>query len=290
MPGAVLALRPWIPAARLQTKAPVFFAFESEATAKLRSLVARNTGDTQIVAGGAETPRRQSQVRVTNLQGWIGGKDEGGEEVPTVAVIAHYDAAAVAPALAVGADSNGSGVIALLQLARAFRKLYAESKTHGGTNLLFVLSAAGRLNFAGTKHWLAHTDPQIVSNIQVALCLDTIGSGDKLFLHTSKPMKDSGVASLFGTMQSAAADAGVPLQLVHKKINISDPDISWEHELFSRKRVLAATLSRRASAEEPRGGLLDRAVDVEALARNTQMLANTLARLVPPPPPLKRFL
>ena len=124
MPGAVLALRPWIPAARLQTKAPVFFAFESEATAKLRSLVARNTGDTQIVAGGAETPRRQSQVRVTNLQGWIGGKDEGGEEVPTVAVIAHYDAASVAPALAVGADSNGSGVIALLQLARAFRKLY----------------------------------------------------------------------------------------------------------------------------------------------------------------------
>ena len=59
---------------------------------------------------------------------------------------------------------------------------------------------------------------------------------------------------------------------------------------FSRKRVLAATLSRRASAEEARGGLLDRAVDVEALARNTQMLASTLARLVPPPPPLKRFL
>ena len=54
--------------------------------------------------------------------------------------------------------------------------------------------------------------------------------------------------------------------------------------------MLAATLSRRASAEEARGGLLDRAVDVEALARNTQMLASTLARLVPPPPPLKRFL
>ena len=67
----------------------------------------------------------------------------------------------------------------------------------------------------------------------MALCLDTIGSGDKLFLHTSKPVKDSGVASLFGTMQSAAADAGVPLQLVHKKINISDPDISGEHALFS---------------------------------------------------------
>ena len=32
--------------------------------------------------------------------------------------------------------------------------------------------------------------------------------------------------------------------MVHRKINISEPVISWEHELFSRKRVMAATLSK----------------------------------------------
>jgi len=37
----------------------------------------------------------------------------------------------------------------------------------GPSNLLFILTAAGHLNYAGTKHWLAHTDPHIVANIQV---------------------------------------------------------------------------------------------------------------------------
>ncbi len=33
---------------------------------------------------------------------------------------------------------------------------------------------------------------------------------------------------------------------MHKKINISDPSIAWEHEVFARKRIPAATISHFA--------------------------------------------
>ncbi|KAJ1485458.1 hypothetical protein T484DRAFT_1945464 [Baffinella frigidus] len=191
------------------------------------------------------------QVRVTNLQGWISGKSlAGDEQPPSIAIVAHYDASAIAPDLA------------------------------GPSNLLFILTAAGHLNFAGTKHWLAHTDPHIVANIQVALCLDTIGSGDKLYMHTSKPAKDAGVSSLFSTMKAVADESGVAFEMVHRKINISEPVISWEHELFSRKRVMAATLSRFPTHGAAKGGIMDTTVDINVLERNILLIARTVARLV----------
>ena len=54
---------------------------------------------------------------VVSLAGHLTGAGSD-DQPPTIVVAAHYDTAAAAPSLAVGADSNGSGVAVLLELAR----------------------------------------------------------------------------------------------------------------------------------------------------------------------------
>ena len=49
-----------------------------------------------------------------------------------------------------GSDSIGSGVVALLELARLFSRLYANPRTQGKFNLLFGLTSGGPYNYNGT--------------------------------------------------------------------------------------------------------------------------------------------
>lgn len=87
-------------------------------------------------------------------------------------------------------------------------------------NLLFFVSGGGKFNYQGTKRWLEdnldHTGtPQsricvlrhidrvanfiilssldsslLQDNVAFVLCLDTVGNGDTLHLHVSKPPKE----------------------------------------------------------------------------------------------------
>lgn len=50
-----------------------------------------------------------------------------------------------------GADSNGSGVAAVMELARLFSGLYASARTQGRANMLFLLTSGGNFNFLGAE-------------------------------------------------------------------------------------------------------------------------------------------
>ncbi|KAG8228412.1 hypothetical protein J437_LFUL003885 [Ladona fulva] len=70
--------------------------------------------------------------------------------------------------LAFGSDSNASGVALLLELARLFSHLYSQPRSHPHTNLLFLLSSAGKFNFQGSKRWLEdHLDASDSTLLQV---------------------------------------------------------------------------------------------------------------------------
>lgn len=73
------------------------------------------------------------------------------------------------------------------------------------------------------------------------LCLDSLARNSSLYLHVSKPPRE---ASLGGMLLSAAqAASGGSLQMVHKKINLADEVLAWEHERYSIRRLPAFTFS-----------------------------------------------
>ena len=133
------------------------------------------------------------------------------------------------------------------------------------TNLLFVLSGAGRLNYGGTREWLSHTDPNTLESIEFALCLEDL-TGDKLYLHVSRPPTKDPVVGAFievtsiivfmlcvccvyhsikkkQILNAVSARMNVPVEVVHRKVSPSALERAFEHEQFSFKRIVAGTLS-----------------------------------------------
>ncbi|XP_022593730.1 nicalin isoform X1 [Seriola dumerili] len=258
----------------------------------------------QMVTSGAQS-KAISDWAITSLEGRLAGV--GGEDLPTIVVVAHYDSFGVAPWLSYGADSNGSGVSMLLELARLFSKLYTYKRTHAGYNLLFFVSGGGKFNYQGTKRWLEenldHTDSSLLQdNVAFVLCLDTLGNGDSLHLHVSKPPKEGTPQySLLKELEMVVSSQypEVKFSMVHKKINLADDMLAWEHERFGIRRLPAFTLSHlpshrlaqrssimdvrsvspssRHGAGEPPAGPH---VDVKKLGRNTKVVAEALARVI----------
>ncbi|KAL4227382.1 hypothetical protein ACF0H5_012824 [Mactra antiquata] len=284
---------------------PVYFAHETEDLTEVYEGVTGGTGDDaatavealfssasangfQMVMTGTQA-KALSDFQITNIQGHLSGYGIE-EQLPTIVVVTHYDAFGIAPSLSTGADSNGSGVIAVLELARLFSKLYSNSRTHAKYNLVFLLSGAGKFNYLGSKKWIEETlenvDSNLLSDIAYVLCLDTIGQKDSLRLHVSKPPKDDSpggeflkhLETVIGTFFS-----DVNFTMVHKKINLAEELLAWEHERFSMKRLPAFTLSHLDSHKTPeRTTILDTRdrVNEDSLVRNIRIVAETLARHV----------
>lgn len=261
---------------------PVYFTFKTPSTDEMYSDIMKEGGDgIQLVVSEAEAAPL-GKVQGVNLQSWLtgqGGIGGDADNLPTIAIVTHYDTFAVAPSLAVGADDNGSGVVAFLEIARLFSKLYRRMGTQGRYNLVFVLTGAGRVSFGGAKYWLDRADARLLENVELALCLDALGQGEGMYLHISKPAKDPEIIQLYSEFQSRAVQMGLPFELVHKKIDLSDPEVYWQHEQFSRKRVLAGTVSHRkdASPSFEHGSIFDRHVNLTVLKRNIKFLAEVLA-------------
>ncbi|KAL7855303.1 hypothetical protein SRHO_G00174930 [Serrasalmus rhombeus] len=257
----------------------------------------------QMVTSGAQS-KAVSDWAITSLEGRLAGV--GGEDLPTIVVVAHYDSFGVAPWLSYGADSNGSGVAVLLELARLFSRLYSHKRTQAGYNLLFFLSGGGKFNYQGTKRWLEdnldHTESSLLQdNVAFVLCLDTLGNGDSLHLHVSKPPKEgSPQHALLKELQMVVSEQypDVKFSMVHKKINLADDTLAWEHERFGIRRLPAFTLSHLESHRSAaRNSIMDMRsvsssldgageatagphVDLKKLSRNTKLIAEALARVI----------
>ncbi|KAG8483510.1 hypothetical protein CXB51_023403 [Gossypium anomalum] len=274
---------------------PVYFAFENDEIDTVLADIKKNdlmgqpatatTGGYKFVIPTAE-PKKVATPTMTNIQGWLSGLKTDGDanQLPTIAIVASYDTFGAAPALSVGSDSNGSGIVALLEIARLFSLLYSNPKTRGRYNLLFGLTSGGPYNYNGTQKWLRSFDQRLRESIDYAICLNSIGSWDnELWIHVSKPPENAYIKQIFEGLSNVAEELDLKVGLKHKKINISNPRVAWEHEQFSRLRVTAATLSELSVTPElleSTGGLFDtrQYVNETAIVRGVKLVAESLAR------------
>jgi len=282
---------------------PIYFAEETEellelhttltsegegseaATSAMAALLqsVSNSGYQLVVT--APTPQPVKDQGVVSMAGSLSGA-VGEDSPPSILIVAHYDSAGAAPSLSTGANSNGSGVSMLLEIARLLSSLYSSSRSHPAHSITFLLSGGGKINYAGTKRWLEEhldmdTTSDLLANVDFVLCLDSVGNANPLKLHVSKPPKEGSPGEVFlRHLNSVSKElfSSPPVEVVHKKINLADDSLAWEHERFSIRRLPAFTLSGHGKALTPEhSSILDKSVDAKALASNTRVVAEALA-------------
>ncbi|CAH1116660.1 unnamed protein product [Phaedon cochleariae] len=231
----------------------------------------------------------KTDAKVASIHGHLPGHSTDGK-IPTIAIVAHYDSFGAAPELSYGADSNGSGVIILLELVRLFSSLYTEKgrNTHGKYNIVFLLSGGGKINYQGSKKWLEDQldslDGSIIQEVSYVMCLDTLASNESIYMHVSKPPKEgSASSSFYKELKTTAAELypSVTVEGVHKKINLADDILGWEHERFSIRRLPAFTLSSLKNHKDLRKSTImdtKEGLDIDRLVINTKLIAEALAR------------
>jgi hypothetical protein len=265
---------------------PIYFAWETAELLGLYEELQIQKEDDQNLLNFVVSTDEKPALRKLMLENIYGFVLEYAESLPSIALVAHYDAFSVIPELSYGLNDNGSGIIAILELARIFHKLYSQNAP--SYNLLLLLTSAGTLSFEGARQWLNSEDAeiaQIVGNIQFALSLDTIGSSGGLTVHVSRFQKEGEleVTRFYTALNSTANLTDFPLTYVKKKINVADSFVPWQHENFARRKVVGATIS---SLDTPRTRILDHSdifdtsVDYEALERNIRFIAEVTAKCI----------
>ncbi|XP_053555624.1 nicalin-1-like [Bombina bombina] len=291
-----------------ETFLPIYFALEdtevldiyheSKAVSQsLRSSSALEVMIGMVTGSGFQMTTEEAQSKpirnpaIVTLEGQLAGQGNV-LELPTVAIVAHYDSSGAAPWLAFGADSNGSGVAALLEMIRLFHLLYSSRRNQARYNLLFSLTGGGKLNYEGSKRWIEkHLDQSETSllqdNVAFVICLDTLANGNSLHLHVSKPPQEGTAHWEFTRALQAVIKSppflSVNFSIVHKKVNLGEEMLAWEHEQFSLRRIPAMTVSHLESHKHGlKNSILDTRshIDMKKLKRNTQILTEALARFL----------
>lgn len=200
-----------------------------------------------VVSGTSHSLNKQSKIPI--IQGeltpnkYTPKSGDGENKLPLILVTAHLDTFGL-----VNGPLKNVDAAVLLTLVELFSKLHASIPKY---RLMFVMSESGSLlNFQGMKKWL---DTNLDENVQIqqaefVICLDAIGrtlTNDNIFMHVSKPPKEGTSMNSFYKILKAVAQryGNVTVEGVHKKINLADTLLAWEHERFSMKRMPAFTLS-----------------------------------------------
>lgn len=208
-------------------------------------------------------------------------------KLPLIIITAHMDTFGLTQEPLSNVDAA-----VLLTLVDTFSKLYSSAATAPKYRLMFILTEAGNLlNYQGTKKWIESNleENTAVQNAEFVLCLDGIGHrsrvADSLYVHVSRPPKDGTPINAFYKQLKRASQlyGNVTVDGVHKKVNLADVQLAWEHERFSMKRMQALSLSGLKSHKDAVRHTMFEVSRDETLAlaqRNAKIVAEALGAYV----------
>lgn len=229
-------------------------------------------------------PKLKKSLNLENIYGFLEVPSQNGSPNPIIAIVAHYDSLGIISDLPQGINSNGSGIIALLELIRIISKFYENYETVIKYDILFVLTSGGNENFKGTDNLMNNLEPSISENLQYVLCLDSIGSlneKDNLYLHVSRYPREYEVTpnKFYNIFNITAKNMGINLTYVKKKVFLTEDFVPWEHEQFSKRKIISATLSTLSEPPEnifTRSLFTDVDMDLNIVSKNVKFIVESL--------------
>uniref|UniRef100_A0A915K567 BOS complex subunit NCLN n=1 Tax=Romanomermis culicivorax TaxID=13658 RepID=A0A915K567_ROMCU len=262
---------------------------KNEKASALATLISMVTANSYHFVSEIQSSNVQLTQPIFNIMSKL-SSFERNDKVPTILIVAHYDSFGLAPALSFGADSNASGMIALLEILLVFSKLYGNNYTRARYNLVFLLSGAGKFNFMGSRQFIDDYTEQLensnspASKIEFALCLDSLlyNEDDNLYMHVSKlPRNNSNLHNFYTRLQNSASKYNSKAEIVAKKINLGDEYLAWEHERYSIRKIYGFTVSKHANHKNPfRRSILDlntgKPDQIRNLKRNIRVITEAL--------------
>lgn len=242
----------------------------------------------QVVASGASNAANK-QSKIPIIQGELvkplSKVTEADAKLPLILVVAHLDTFGLTNQHLANYD-----VSILLSLVDLFSKLNNGISTSPKHRLMFVVSESGSLlNYQGIKKWLdVNIDENALSqNPEFVICLDSLGrAANALYMHVSKlPKEGTPVSNFYKILKATAESHGnTSVDGIHKKINLAEVNVAWEHERFSMKKLTGFTLSNLKSHKDPlRITSFEDTEDnnhLELVAKNTKIIAEALAKYV----------
>ena len=235
-------------------------------------------------------PVLKNNLILENFYGFLEAKSKTENINPIIAIVTHYDNFGIVNEFNNGINDNGSGIIAILELIRTLSKYYENFNSNSNNNneikydILFLMTSAGNLNFEGTNYFLNNLEPQISDNLQYVLCLDSIGDLNEknLFMHLSRFPKEEEYTPnlLYKIFNETAKKNKINLNYEKKKIFLSNKFVPWQHEQFSKKKILASTLSSKNSILNDnnfnRVLINDNEINTKTLIKNIRFIAESI--------------
>ncbi|XP_065370709.1 BOS complex subunit NCLN [Calliphora vicina] len=244
-----------------------------------------------IVSGASHANNKNSKIPIiqgdlapTKVIKFADGVADPNNKLPMIIVAAHLNTFGMYNDYPLNADAA-----VLLTLADMFSKLHNTSNAALKYRIVFLLTESGPLlNYQGVKKWL---DENVqLQNVDFVLCLDSItqsinADNTHLYMHVSKPPKENTPMNTFYKHLKNVSNkySNITTEGVHKKINLAEPQLAWQHERFSIKRLPSFTLSSLKSPKHPTRTSIFKDKEEVILTqtqRNAKIIAEALARYI----------